>query len=626
MAMAGHTDAKFAGRKAATQRGRRSPVRAPAWLILGALLCAPFAIALASLHGQPWAPTFDMAITELRVRDVFTSHPPLLGSLARLGPPWALASHPGPIAFYLLAPIHHVLGGSAWALQVATAAFHVSAMLLALRLAHRLGGARHAVMVGAALALLVQGYGLALLTNPWNPHLAVLWFVVFLVGLWSILSGDLAVFPYLVVSASMCAQMHIAYVPVCGVMVLLAGVAAVSRVVMGRAVRGPGWLRSLWTGLGLVLLLWLPPAIEQLTHSPGNLAELVAHFRSTEATPLGFRAALPHLSGWLDVWFQTYDQFAAPGGFGDEARLPVPWRGVCMLGAWLVAAGASFRMQRPSLVALHGVVLTGLIAGTLAVSRITGPAWHYLTLWGFAFGTLAMVGFGATLLAALEHRAPHLGRLPVWLALLFVALITLRSGWGSIGLRPPDHRVAEQLHLLVSDVIAGLDARAVSGGTAERYLVTWSDAWNQGAQGYGLANELERAGFDARVEPAFARFVGRHRTLPVDEATVRVHLATAGFVRDWQRTPGVERLAFADPQTPEEKTEQGRLRSEMRGMLTRMGRRDLLRSVDQGIHDMPADAPPLLVMYAYAYRKLGAPAAVFIVPPGAVAKPSRRRR
>ena len=45
--------------------------------------------------------------------------------------------------------------------------------------------------VGLVLLLLMQGYGLGALTEPWNPQLPVLWFVAFLVAAWAVIDGDL---------------------------------------------------------------------------------------------------------------------------------------------------------------------------------------------------------------------------------------------------------------------------------------------------------------------------------------------------------------------------------------------------------------------------------------------------
>jgi hypothetical protein len=97
-----------------------------------------------------------------------------------VGRPEALGSHPGPLSFYLLAPVYRMLGGSYWALRVSTAAFQAAAIVLALWIVRRRAGTPAVIATGAMIALLELGYGLLVLTEPWNPPLPVLWFVVFL--------------------------------------------------------------------------------------------------------------------------------------------------------------------------------------------------------------------------------------------------------------------------------------------------------------------------------------------------------------------------------------------------------------------------------------------------------------
>jgi hypothetical protein len=68
-------------------------------IAVATLLLAPFAVAGAWLYVHDhFAPLFDLALTELRVRDVGTINTPLIGLPGRLGRS-ASASHPGPLSF-----------------------------------------------------------------------------------------------------------------------------------------------------------------------------------------------------------------------------------------------------------------------------------------------------------------------------------------------------------------------------------------------------------------------------------------------------------------------------------------------------------------------------------------------
>src|SRR4051812_2043925 len=75
------------------------------WVLTGivALLSVPIVVALVVLHSPRWYPLLDWAQTEIRIRDVASGHPPLIGLAGRIGPFGANGgSHPGPISFYVL--------------------------------------------------------------------------------------------------------------------------------------------------------------------------------------------------------------------------------------------------------------------------------------------------------------------------------------------------------------------------------------------------------------------------------------------------------------------------------------------------------------------------------------------
>ena len=112
-----------------------------------------------ALRGEHWYPVLDLAMTEFRVRDVGTSHSPLIGLPGRIGEYPEQGSHPGPLSFYLLAPVYRVLGSSSWALEAATVVIHIGAIATALWIGHRRAGWKGVVAVGALLAVVVRGTG-----------------------------------------------------------------------------------------------------------------------------------------------------------------------------------------------------------------------------------------------------------------------------------------------------------------------------------------------------------------------------------------------------------------------------------------------------------------------------------
>src|SRR5206468_2072071 len=49
------------------------------------------------------------------------------------------------------------------------------------------------------------------LTEAWNPYMPMMWWVVFLLAVWSVLCDDLLMLPIAVFAGSFCAQTHIPY-------------------------------------------------------------------------------------------------------------------------------------------------------------------------------------------------------------------------------------------------------------------------------------------------------------------------------------------------------------------------------------------------------------------------------
>src|SRR5690606_22178424 len=100
----------------------------------------------------------DLAQIEMRVRDVGTAHSPLVGLGGRIFGFDTQGAHPGPVSFYLLAPVYRLLGGTSWALQVSAATLNVAALAATLWATSRRWGAQGVLLVAAGLAVLLRLY------------------------------------------------------------------------------------------------------------------------------------------------------------------------------------------------------------------------------------------------------------------------------------------------------------------------------------------------------------------------------------------------------------------------------------------------------------------------------------
>jgi hypothetical protein len=595
------------------------------WLIAACLgvLSVPLVVALAGFRRHTWTPVLDLAMTELRVRDVGGRHTPLIGLPGRIGTLAQQGSHPGPVSFYALAPTYRLLGSTAWALQVATALIHVVAMGTALAIASRRGGTRLVLGVAALLAVLTAGYGGGALTEPWNPYLPLLWWLVVLLAVWSVLCGDLAMLPVAVVAASFCAQTHVPYLGLALGMGALATLGAVARWRQDRSERRRV-VRWVALAAGLGVLLWLPPSLDQIRHDPGNYRELIDHFSNPSEHPKGLRDGIEVGVRYFDLAHLVRGDVVDPGWLVTSARgnRPTSSRGAVLIGVWAVAAAVAARRGRRALVRLHVVVGAGLVLMILAISRIFGVVWYYLTLWGWSIGLLALVAVIWTAADELGRRwsAERRAAAGRGSAVALAAVALLAAGRFSIDAWHSPHAdatVASELAAVVDDVVAGLDGHAgVATGRDGRYLVTWDDAFHIGSQGFGLLNELERRGFDVGVDYSKRVPATSHRVLAPAQVTARVHLVTGTHVARWRTVPGAVEIATLDPRDPAARAEQERLRATVIATLEDLGLVDLVHEVDDNLFGAAIDerVPEATQRQMGRMLELGAPLSVFVLP------------
>ena len=590
-----------------------------------AVLCVPLVVALAGFRRPTWTPVLDLAMTELRVRDVGGRHTPLIGLPGRIGSLTDQGSHPGPLSFYALAPTYRLLGSSAWALQVATFVLHAVAMGVALWIGNRRGGARMVLVVAALLAVLTAGYGGGALTEPWNPYMPLLWWVVVLLAVWSVLCGDLPMLPVAVLAASFCAQTHIPYLGLTLGMGALATGAALLRWRSHPDDRH-AVLRWITVSLGVGVLLWLPPTIDQVRHDPGNYSRLLDHFADPDEEARGLGEGVDVGLRYLDLTHLVRGDIVDPGWLVTNAdgNRATSGRGVVLLALWAASAVIAVRRRggRTALVALHAVVGAGIVLMVLAISRIFGSVWYYLTLWGWAIGLLALVATIWTAADVLgerwsdDQRARSASRATT--ALVLVALLAVgrftADAWDS---PHADATVARDLAVVVDEAAAGLDAgEGLATGKDGRYLVTWSDAFHIGSQGYGLLSELERRGFDVGVGAGRRAPGTAHRVLEPPEATARIHLATGAFVARWRGVAQAVEVASVDPRTAAEREELDELRAEVTATLQALGLDELVPRLQDNLFGAAIDerVPDATQEQMGRMLEIGGPLAIFVVP------------
>ena len=174
--------------------------------------------------GRAYFPMQDAASIDLLVRDVFTAHTPLVGAYSRG------FNQPGPMMFWLLAPLSKLAGGATWATLVGGALFQGAVIAATGWLALRRGGVAFMLTILAALGLAYTSFTTTQqFLEAWNPYLAFPLFLLFLLQAWALADGSRWQLLGIAVTGSLLVQFHIGYLPLVGAAALWACITAAFR-------------------------------------------------------------------------------------------------------------------------------------------------------------------------------------------------------------------------------------------------------------------------------------------------------------------------------------------------------------------------------------------------------------
>ena len=362
--------------------------RLSSWLLLGAAAVGILLVATLAIRVMTWdwIAVGDYGTIRLHTLDVGTSNTPLVGVYSRWG--W---NHPGPMLFYALAPFLRLSGGEGHGLLLGALVVNAGAIAATLVVAAR-AGRRTLALTGFVLALLIVGLDPAGLVDPWNPYTLILPLFAAAIAAWRTVMGDRVAAVVLIVAGSFAVQSHVLAGPPVAVLVVVGAVGLAVR-----CWRGPDRRHDRLTALiALVvgLVCWIPPIIEQFTHSPGNLGQIVDFAIHGEGTPVGWTVGARVVGRVLSLpptWIT--------GGLSREMR-PIPW---ALFGLVLVTVWA-WRRRWTSELVLCVTTLLLTLAAFVASSRVTGVAYPYLFRWVWIVGALAWLSIAAVVIAELRSR------------------------------------------------------------------------------------------------------------------------------------------------------------------------------------------------------------------------------
>lgn len=499
----------------------------------------------------------DWALMELRTRDVFSAHPPLIGAWSRFG--WA---HPGPLPFFAYAIPYRLLGGTATALRIAAVIVNAGAMWATVWLLGRRG--RASLALGAcAIAATLWGMHAVALADPWNATIAVLPFLLAVVACWSVVCGDRPAILVATVAFLFTFQAHVGFglvlIPVVAVTALMS--------LRSEVRRGAGrWFAGATIA---AIILSLPLAVDTIANWPGNLERLVHWSVSNDVPANGLARGVRLIARQTSLSFLLSPQLPV---FVATVVDPLP--AVLMPGgalAALVATGiVAHRRALRDEWSLCVLLAVGWAGGLWAASSVRGEEYEWLFGWmkPLAFLTWTAAGLVAWRILApslRRHLSVRTSRLGGALAAT-VIVVVLAVGSG--------HRTLNGGFVL-AELAAPLEAFTPAALTVIHdgpVLIDFSgDLGGAGGLQAGLVNELDRHGVDVKVDPILQLQFGAWRT---DSGSASTHLlVTADGVT---RAPpaGARALAVFDELSPADRAEVDQLTAELSSTLERIGSAD----------------------------------------------------
>ncbi len=550
-----------------------------------ALLVLPALVAALSLLGRHWYASSDQAFEVLRIGDVGGRHTPLVGVPSRFG--WY---HPGPLLFLLLAPAQRLLGETG--VLAGTALLNAAALVGVAIVARRRGGTALVLWTGLLVAALVHAMGPGLLLDPWNPWLALLPFLCFVMLAWSVVCGDHPAIPWAVGVGSFVVQTHVGYA------LLVVGLLAIALTVaaLGRARVGLGrWLAL----AGVVMLvLWLPPLIQQAAGHPGNLGEVAGYFvhppqySSQQAAVIAAGPAV----GWKAAFGVMGKQLTLPGPWltgGDVDKLGVAaqaaaWPAVLVILGAVAAGVMAWRRGARDAARLAGTAVVIAVLGLVATAKITGILAPYLVRWWWVAALVLWLAIGWCVARVLcvapvgpSGYAPSpgyrgLGRLAP-AAGLAAATGTLALTAVTVTAAVPTPLPLAQASTTIAHLAPGTaDAVGRSGPD----LLSWMDPEPLSGIGPGMFTALHLAGVDVVAPPALATGVGSFRT--ASPAHYRGVITGVGVPDPTMLSqpvpppPGSRLVASYDPLSPQQRQEAVTLERRIRAAMGPRAPRDAL--------------------------------------------------
>lgn len=542
--------------------------RRPAWWwAIALLMVAPAVVAIVVIVGRPWHPVDDLAIIDLRVRDVWSIHFPLTGLFSRPG--W---NHPGPAMFWFIGLLSGAAGHAPWATRVGGPVLAAIAFVSLAAVTARAG--RGPLLAAAAVTgLTFLSFEPWVIRDPWNLHIPLPFFVVFL---------------FLTVLASARSSRHLIGMSLAGTIMLQTHVAYGPLIAVGFAyalgwiafdarrarVLPPRFRSTLAWCAGVWLVSWIPPMLDVVLHWPGNLGKVVSYFVHGSYPHVGLHQAAQIFADEfrpIPPWLGASERTQALTGHALTASLVWLLVPAVLLVVGFLAARALGRHLETRAVGLAAVLS---VVAMVAISRADGPH-AYTFQWRAAVAAFVVVTCLWPSALWLRERAA----VPDTLFVVGACAILL-CGAISLGLAvfPDDPGPLEIRERDIAAMTPAIRRHDVSG----RAIFVSSVGSTLPALFGGVVDELDRQGAHVLLKDQLGRIYGDQRRVDHHRVDQTWYVTEQGsLVPALLAQPGARLLAKTSPLTPAEQRELDRLQDQMRIQLRAVGHGRAVANIDQ---------------------------------------------